>query len=92
MAAEGGAGVDEHDLALLRNGSILAVLRTNGPSDKGYLQKLSHDGGRSWQAGADMAGIGAVCPRLLVMPGSDGPLLLSGGRGKYSGFCSPVLQ
>lgn len=30
-----------------------------------------------------MVGIGSVCPRLLMMP--DKPLLLSGGRGKYSG-------
>ena len=80
-ASEGIAGVDEHDIALLPNGtSIVAILRTNGPD---YLQKLSHDGGRSWVNGASMVGIGSVCPRLLMMP--DKPLLLSGGRGKYSG-------
>jgi hypothetical protein len=43
-----------------------------------YLQKLSHDGGSLWVAGAAMTGIGSVCPRLLMMPG--GALLLSGGN------------
>ena len=87
--------MDEHDVTLLPNGSIIALLRNecdnkvlSGARGGQYLQKISHDGGRSWAVGADMSGIGSVCPRLLMVPGSaatPNALLLSGGRGRYSG-------
>ena len=80
-------GPSEGALTLLRNGTMMAVMRCDGQSGhyQPYISKLSDDGGLSWHSlrflhgggSGGVAGAGAVRPRLLELNGS---LVLAGGR------------
>lgn len=86
-------GPNENDLALLRDGSILCVIRVDGGDGRKthhmqpYVRTISRDGGKSWSnavAMKDTAGnlVGCARPRLLALPGAagGGAVVLSGGR------------
>lgn len=82
-------GPNESALAMLADGSILAVVRLDagdGPATHPFLpyaRSVSVDGGRTWSAAVALVdelghNIGCARPRLLTMP--SGAVLLSGGR------------
>ena len=73
-------GPSENALALLRNGSVLCVMRVEGQSGhhSPYHSAVSDDRGLSWHSLRPLpAGVGAVRPRLLRLGNA---LVLSGGR------------
>lgn len=80
-------GPSEGALTVLRNGTMMAVMRCDGQSGHylPYISKLSDDGGLSWHSlrflrgggSGDVPGAGCVRPRLLPLNGS---LVLAGGR------------
>ena len=80
-------GPSEGALTILRNGTLMAVMRVDGQSGHylPYISKLSDDGGRSWYSlrflrgggSGGVPGAGCVRPRLLMLNGS---IVLSGGR------------
>ena len=84
-------GPSEASLALLANGTLLAVMRVEGQSGHyaPYISKLSDDGGRTWRAlrslrgggSGGVPGAGCVRPRLLALEiGGARSLVLTGGR------------
>ena len=73
-------GPSEGALALLKNGTLMAVMRVDGQSGHyhSYVSALSDDGGRSWRGLRSLGpGVGCVRPRLMAAGGS---LVLAGGR------------
>ena len=80
-------GPSEGALAILNNGTLMAVMRVEGQSGhySPYISKLSEDGGLTWHSlrslhgggSGGVPGAGCVRPRLLQVGSS---LLLSGGR------------
>ena len=84
---EASEGPSEGALALLKNGTLMAVMRVDGQSGHylPYISKLSDDGGKSWHSlrflrgggSGGTAGAGCVKPALLSLNNS---LVLAGGR------------
>ena len=87
-----GEGPNENDAAVLPNGDIVVVMRTDGGdgtkycgkpiTPKNYYKSISSDGGFTWSKPTEMVdtnggGIGCARPRLLSV---GSVLLLSGGR------------
>jgi hypothetical protein len=79
-------GPNENDLALLPDGSVLAVVRLDagdGRPDhpfRPYVRSVSTDGGRTWSRAQSLGdGVGCARPRLLSL-GKAGGVVLSGGR------------
>ena len=80
-------GPSEGALAMLKNGTLMAVMRVDGQSGHylPYISKLSDDGGKSWHSlrflrgggSGGTAGAGCVKPALLSLNTS---LVLAGGR------------
>jgi hypothetical protein len=81
---EGPYSYNETAVAQTLDGSLLAVLRSDGGRFSTLYQSRSADGGRTWSPARPLriAGQGClvrgVAPRLLLMP--DGVLVLSAGR------------
>lgn len=71
-------GLDEADLALLPNGDILCVMRTDSYAP--MWQARSTDGGYTWTQ-PESTGWQGVKPRLEVLP--SGVLACAAGRGGY---------
>jgi hypothetical protein len=80
-------GPSEGALGVLKNGTLMAVMRCDGQSGHylPYISKLSDDGGLTWHSlrflrgggSGGTQGAGCVRPRLLELNGS---LVLAGGR------------
>jgi len=79
-------GPSESSLAVLTNGTLMAVMRVEGQSGRysPYISKLSYDGGLSWHSlrsfntgGEGLPGAGCVRPRLMRVGNS---LVMGGGR------------
>ena len=71
-------GLDEADLAVLPNGDILCVMRTDSYAP--MFQARSRDGGHTWSE-PESTGWQGVKPRLEVLP--NGVLACAAGRGGY---------
>ena len=71
-------GLDEADLAVLPNGDILCVMRTDSYAP--MFQARSRDGGHTWSK-PESTGWQGVKPRLEVLP--NGVLACAAGRGGY---------
>ena len=71
-------GLDEADLAVLPNGDILCLMRTDMYAP--MWQARSTDGGRTWSQ-PESTGWQGVKPRLEVLP--NGVLACAAGRGGY---------
>ncbi len=71
-------GLDEADLAVLPNGDILCVMRTDSYAP--MFQARSRDGGHTWSE-PESTGWQGVKPRLEVLP--NGVLACAAGRGAY---------
>jgi hypothetical protein len=82
---------NEHDLALLPNGDVLAVVRMDGGDGlathpyRNYYRTVSSDQGKTWSTLEEIPNVGCARPRLAMLGGGKGPLLLSGGRQKNNG-------
>lgn len=80
-------GPNEHDVALLGNGEVLAVYRTGAGDGNGryspYYRTTSKDGGTTWSTPVpvvDLAGNAAGCARPHLVALDNNVTLLSGGR------------
>ena len=79
-------GPSESTLAVLANGTLMAVMRVEGQSGRysPYISKLSDDSGLTWHSlrslnsgGEGLGGAGSVRPRLMPVGNS---LVMGGGR------------
>eukprot|EP00045_Choanoeca_perplexa_P009292 m.88850 g.88850 ORF g.88850 m.88850 type:complete len:390 (-) comp14838_c0_seq1:31-1200(-) len=88
-------GPNEHDMVLLRNGTLFMTVRIDGGDGplthpyRNYYRTLSHDQGQTWSPLAKMAGVGSARPRMLLL--GNGAIILSGGRHKNAGDQGPKV-
>ena len=81
-----GEGPNEATIALLPGSkTLICIIRVDagdgGTGGKPFIKTFSSDHGRTWSAPQNMSsGIGTAKPRLLLMDGVHGPLVLVGGR------------